>query len=349
MTNRKHELLSAEETADILGIQLKRLYNVCNAFDARSDDQWDLIEGEHFEWLSKSKRTRRFHEEGAMAIARFLQETDTAGAFAGFIDTVIEKFTNRRKRTRQLLVRRRVILEVQSLDGVGVRGDLVFIERSKVIRILATNGKGLNAAASREQKNSSLSGREPMESGVHFDTIEDTQHWSQRGIVRIAQNMSEKLAQKSRRAWTEAVAEVYEDAIEQQKKYLDSFDAKVRKAKDEVKKLASYRCQVTSKKSEPHTPFDLHAHHLFDQSTRPDLATLHENLLVLHPEVHDGFHSWNGSGSCEPKGFIEYLTIVESWRFKTARDETRLHQLINRLERLQQTFESHYEVRKQFK
>jgi hypothetical protein len=185
-----------------------------------------------------------------------------------------------------------------------------------------------------------------MEKGVHFDTIDDTQHWSQRGIVRIAQNMSEKLSQKSRRAWTEAVAEVYEDAIEQQRKELESFDAKVRKAKDEVKKLAQGKCQVTLKKQEPHAPFDLHAHHLFDQATRPDLATLHENLLVLHKDVHDGFHNWYGSGSCEPKDFIEYLTTVESWRFKTSKDETRLHQLINKLEVLQQRFESHHEVRK---
>ena len=349
MSKRKHDLLSAEETADILGIKLARLYKICDTFDARTDDQWDLVEGEHFEWLSKNKRTRRFHEEGAMAIARYIQETDTAGKFAGFIDAVVEKFTNRRKRTRQLLVRRRVILEVQSLDGVSVQGNLVFIERSKVIRILATNGKGLNSAARREQQNSSLSGREPMEKGVHFDAIEDIEHWSQRGLVRIAQNMSENLSQKSRKAWTEAVAEVYEDAIEQQRKYLDSFDAKVRKAKDEAKKLANYRCQVTQEKQQPHAPFDLHAHHLFDQATRPDLATLHENLLVMHKEVHDGFHNWHGGGSCEPKDFVEYLTTVESWRFKTPKLTSHLHQLINRLERLQQSFETHYEVRKQFR
>jgi hypothetical protein len=142
MTNRKHEMLSAEETASILNIPVRRLYKICNAFDARSDDQWDLNEGEHFEWLSKSNRTRRFHEEGAMALAKYLQETDTAGLFAGIIDTVIEKFTNRRKRTRQLLVRRRVILEVQSLDGVCVRGDLVLSSARKSLIFLPLMGKG---------------------------------------------------------------------------------------------------------------------------------------------------------------------------------------------------------------
>ncbi|MBE9182610.1 hypothetical protein IQ268_29095 [Oculatella sp. LEGE 06141] len=266
MSNRKHDLMSAEETAQILGIQLKRLYSICKTFDARDDDQWDLAEGEHFEWLSRTIGTRRFYEEGAMAIAKYIQEVDTAGRLAGFVDAVVEKITNRRKRTRQMLVRRRVILEVKDLDDLVVRGNLVFVKRPRAIGFLDTNGKGLNAAARREQQNYALSGREPMEKGVHFDTVEDVEYWSQRGLVRIAQNMSENLSQKSRRAWTEAVAEVYEDAIEQQRKYLDSFDAKVQKAKAQVKALANNKCQVTLEKQTPASPFDMHVHHLFDCS-----------------------------------------------------------------------------------
>ncbi|MEP0872906.1 hypothetical protein NDA01_24110 [Trichocoleus desertorum AS-A10] len=344
MSNRKYELMSAEETSQILGIKLKRLYNICDAFDARDDDQWDLIENEHFEWLSPNIRTRRFYEEGAMAIAKYIQETDTAGKFAGFIDAVIEKITNRRKRTRQMLVRRRVILEVQELKGVIVRGDLVFIERPKVIRILGTNGKGLNAARSRVQDSNNLSGPAQMEPGVHFEKVENVEYWSQRGLVRIAQDMTEKLAQKSRRAWTEAVAEVYEDAIEQQRKYLDSFDAKVQKAMDQVKTLANHKCQATLERQKPDTPFDLHIHHLFDRATRPDLAALHDNLLAIHEDLHRGFHKWHGASSCEPKDFIEYLTTVESWRFEKPKMASHLHQLMNRLEKSQKAFENYYKV-----
>lgn len=330
MSSRKHDLMSAEETAQILNIKLQRLYNICNTFDARDDDQWDLVEGEHFEWLSRNIGTRRFYEEGAMAIARYIQEVDTAGRLAGFVDAVVEKMTNRRKKTRQMLVRRRVILEVKDLNDLVVRGGLVFVKR--------------------EQQNFALSGREPMEKGVHFDTIENDEYWSQRGLVRIAQNMSENLAQKSRRAWTEAVAEVYEDAIEQQRIYLNSFDAKVQKAKDQVKALANKKCQVTLERQSPSKPFDMHVHHLFDCSTRPDLATVHENLLAMHEDLHKGFHSWHGSGSCEPKHFVEYLTTVEAWRFEQPkRMPSHLHQLINRLDKLQMTFESRYELCQQFK
>jgi len=349
MSNQKYELMSDEETARIIGITLQRLYGICDIFDARNDDQWDLKEGEHFEWHNKGIKKRCFYEEGAMALAKYLQETETNGFVASIIDAVLEKLTNRRKRTRQLLVRRRVILEVQNLEGTVVQGDLVFLTRSKAIRILDTNGKGLNAAARREQANCGLVGRSPMEKGIHFTQIEDTQYWSQRGLVRIAQNMSENLSQKSRKAWVEAVAEVYEDAIEQQRKYLESFDAKVKKAMVQVKEMAKKKCQVTLEKQRPYDAFDLHVHHLFDRSTRPDLATLHDNLLVMRENLHQDFHKWHGSGSCEPRHFIDYLTTVESWRFDSPKMTTHLHQLINRLENLQKTFEGHYEVWQQFK
>lgn len=327
--------MSTEETASILGIKLKRLYEICETFDAQKDDEWELLEGLHFEWLSKNQGTRQFYEEGAMAIAKYLQETAQAKRFTGILERVIESLTNRRKHTRQMLVRRRVINEFSNANSVIVQGSLVFLNRQKTIGILATNGKGLNAAARREQESCSLAGREPMEVGVHFDTIDHQQYWSQRGLVRIAQNMSENLSSKSRKAWTEAVAEVCEDAIEQQRKYLESFEAKVQRAMKEVKDLAKKTCQVSLIKQRPDDPFDMHVHHLFDKSNRPELATLHDNLLAMHEKIHDGFHQWHRAGSCEPKHFIEYVTTVESWRFTSPRATKHLHELINKLERIQ--------------
>jgi len=331
----KYGLLSAEETASILGIKLKRLYSICEAFDARNDDEWELVEGVHFEWLSKNHETRQFHEEGAMALAKYLQETAQGKPVTGILEKVIERLTNRRKHTRKMLVRRRVIHEISDINSAIVQGPLVFIDRKKTISILATNGKGLNAAARREQENCSLVGREPLEIGVHFDTVNHQQYWSQRGLVRIAQNMSENLASKSRKAWTEAVAEICEEAIEQQRKYLEDFKTRVDRVVKEVKEKARKTCQVSLLKQRPDALFELHAHHLFDKATRPELAAIHENLLAMHEDIHDGFHRWHGSGSCEPKDFVEYLTTVESWRFTSAKHQKHLHELINKLERLQ--------------
>lgn len=340
MARSKRELLSDKETARILSISLKRLYKYCDKFDEFDDDEWDLVEGQHFEWVNKTLRSRRFYEEGAMALAKYLQEEVASTPFIGLFDAVAEKFTHRRKKTRQLLVRRRVISEMKDLEGVVVRNNLVYLERRRVIRVLATNGKGLNAAFRREQDNDGLEGREPMRQGHHFDEIEGRQHWSQIGIVQIAKNMSENLSKKSRRAWTDAVAEVIEDAISDQKKYLDSFDLRVQKAMAKVKASAGSKCQVTLARRTAANPFDLHAHHLFDKSTRRDLADFTDNLLVIHEELHDGFHNWHGSAPCQPKDFIEYITTVESWRFDTKRRKENLHLLINNLESLQRDFEN---------
>jgi hypothetical protein len=352
MVATKYELMSAEETAEILGITLNRLYKICNIFDKRDDDEWELNEGEHFEWLSKGVGTRRFYESGAMAIAKYIQEKDTASPIAHFVDMVIERITHRRERTRRLLVRRRIILETKDNTGVLLAshpkyGDLVFLERSKVIRILETNGKGLNAAAKREQDNPGLGGREPMEKGVHFDSKDDVQYWSQLGMVHIAKNMSEnmeKRAKKSRKAWTDAVAEVVEDAIAQQMKYLESFDARVTRAMDRARAAANKKCQVTLKRQTPASPFDLHVHHLFDRSTRPDLADFYDNLLVIHEDLHKDFHKWHGKGACEPKHLVEYLTTIEAWRFEKPKMTSHLHHLINKLEHLQSKFESHHHL-----
>jgi hypothetical protein len=340
----RYELLSAEETAKILGINLERLYRICEIFDDKNDDEWELIEGDHFEWLSKNRRTRRFYESGAMAIAKYIEEIDTSNPISNFIDTVFERITHRREHARRTLVRRRIIHEMQDMNETLVRGELVFIERSSVIRILDTNGKGINFAAKREQDNCELQGREQMEPGVHFDDMDDVQYWSQRGIARIAQNMSENLenkkASKSRKAWTDAVFEVVEDAIEKQTK-LESFEARVTRAMNYVKSQANKQCQVTNEKQKPALPFDLHVHHLFDRSTRQDLADFHDNLIAIHEDLHRNFHNWHGSASCEPKHFIDYLTTVESWRFDKPKMTNHLQRLINRLEKLQLNYENH--------
>lgn len=336
---KKDNLISAEEAAQILGITERKLYRICNFFDTHSDDEWELFENEHFEWLSTQYKTRRFYEEGVMAIAKYLQEQQANNIFTNIIDGVIEKLTNRRKKVRHALVKRRVVSLLQKEDDAVLVGNLVFIERKKVIDLLDTNGKGLNYAAKRERDNASLKGREPLEKGEHFDTFNDFEHWSQTGIVRIAQNMSENLTQKSRKAWTEAVFEVCKDAIDQQRSYLESFDSRIQKAINQAKRLADRRCQVSQIEQSPTNTFELHGHHLFDKFNRPDIADLIENILIMHGNIHDGFHQWHGSESCEPKHFVDYLTNVELYRFEGSKRKTQhLNNLINKLEKLQREY-----------
>ena len=48
------ELLTDKETAKILGIKINQLYDTVDFFDKHDDDPWDLIEGEHFEFVQNT-------------------------------------------------------------------------------------------------------------------------------------------------------------------------------------------------------------------------------------------------------------------------------------------------------
>jgi hypothetical protein len=62
-------------------------------------------------------------------------------------------------------------------------------------------------------------------------------------------------------------------------------------------------CAVTQQKpiAADRNPIELEAHHLFDSATRPDLAALDDNLLVISSALHRNFHRWMGSRPCEPR------------------------------------------------
>ena len=48
------DLLTDRETARILGKKINTLYKTVDFFDAHDDDEWDLVEGEHFEFVNSS-------------------------------------------------------------------------------------------------------------------------------------------------------------------------------------------------------------------------------------------------------------------------------------------------------
>ena len=62
------DFLTDRETAKSLASALTP-YNTVDFFDRYDDDEWDLVEGERFEFIQKSGtiRERRFTEEGVEA------------------------------------------------------------------------------------------------------------------------------------------------------------------------------------------------------------------------------------------------------------------------------------------
>ena len=109
------DLLTDRETAKLLRVKINSLYKTVDFFDEFDDDEWDLIEGEHFEYVQRhgELKERRFTEEGVEALAKYL-EGDQEGLFS----KVLESLTQRKRKRKQLLVSRRITQEL--IDGDGL-------------------------------------------------------------------------------------------------------------------------------------------------------------------------------------------------------------------------------------
>jgi hypothetical protein len=114
-----------------------------------------------------------------------------------------------------------------------------------------------------------------------------------------------------------AVADVAEDCFEVQRKLLESHEARVKAAMERARHKAK-DCAVTQQKPKAadRTPIELEAYHLFDADSRPDLAALEDNLLVISSALHRNFHKLMGRRPCEPKDFVDHLLRNELTHFE---------------------------------
>jgi AraC-like DNA-binding protein len=134
------------------------------------------------------------------------------------------------------------------------------------------------------------------------------------------------------------MADVAEGCFEVPRKVLESHEARVKAATDRARNKAK-ACAVTQQKpnAADRNPIEQEAHHRFVHATRPDLAALDDNLLVISSALHRNFHKWMGSRPCEPKDFEDYLlrhalTHFEGSPSTRARQEARQRKLIHRIE-----------------
>lgn len=245
------DLLTDRETAKILGKRINSLYKIIDTFDANPDDEWDLVEGEHFEFAgppvaaADGKRPRRFSEEGIEAIARYIEATEKSSVLSWFRDRLLRV----KQKRKQLLVSRRITQEFMEIGSeLILQGELAFVSRKTTVGILQTNYKGLNNSWERLRLAGTEEGEEALEKNKDFLENEDRALLiSQRGIARVARDMrkNSKIT-KARQAWIEAVGEVVEDCFRAEIKYLtQGVDEAIQRAKrasgrrNQVDKLAS--------------------------------------------------------------------------------------------------------------
>ena len=135
-----------------------------------------------------------------------------------------------------------------------------------------------------------------------------------------------------------------EDCFKTEVKRICAAPLRIEKVIDAAKKSSGYRCQVSGKRKTKTSQFQLHGHHLFDQATRPDLADLHENILVVEGNIHSEFHSWKKKESCEPKDFLNFLSEVRLDLIDPESNAAskRYNKLVARLTKLQKNYEGNH-------
>jgi hypothetical protein len=340
------DFLTDKEAAKILRKRIDSLYKIVAKFDENPNDEWELVEGEHFEFLVKSstalngQRPRRFTEEGVEALARYIEATEKINIFQWLGDNLLQW---KRKR-KQLLVSRRITQEfIDANSTVVLRGELAFVSKRMTVNILQTNHKGINNSWKRIQTDGTLEGEEAVELDKHFIEHEAGEIlFSQKGIARVARDMKKNSKiRKTRRAWVEAVGSVVEDCFKSEVKYLASAPLRIEEAIKKAKRAARQCCEVTGTKQQVHNQIELDGHHLFDRRNRPDLADFSDNILVVLPEIHSEFHSWKGNSGCCPRDFISFISEVRSDLFDPVNSKAmeRHRKLIKRLTLLQANYE----------
>jgi hypothetical protein len=342
------DFLTDQETAKLLGKRIDQLYSIVDAFDANSDDEWDLNEGEHFVYVSSAvdpygRRKRRFTEEGVEALAHYLEATEARG----FLKKILDRLTNWKTRRKQLLVSRRITQEFLTVsDALVFCGSRAFVPKKTAVAILQTNHKGLNNSWARLRTAGQLTNSEAVELDRDF-TLDDQKnlYFSEIGIARVAWDMKHNSTiSQSRKAWMEAVGEVVERCFQAEVKHLQSAPKRIEDAVKKAKRAAKDRCEVTGQSKKAHTSLELDGHHLFDRRSRPDLADALTNILVLIPDLHSEFHSWQSSATCCPQDFLEFITTVRGDLFDpvNSRAMARHQRLVHRLTLLQTNYEDNH-------
>lgn len=306
---RKKEIFTIREAELIqwLSISHKRLDEIVRFFDADPNDDWDLVEGDDYQFVNKEKKLRNFSPKGAFKIASYIEKNEKRGIFYKFK----EFFTKHDQKIRRSLARKLIFAELTDSGEIQVYQGVAMIHKQSLRRILETNGAKLNKTVNHLQQRTD----KPLELGVDFYEDEKREFWfSESGIVMISKSMSETLTNKSRQEMCKMIAMEFPLAFKEIQEHLDD-DTKqkieIEKAKKRAKTRDKNTCQVTGQKPDKDVKFNLAVHHLYSVQKYPHLATLDLNLVTIKEEIHQEFHGNLGGfhQPCTIEDFIEFLHV----------------------------------------
>jgi hypothetical protein len=264
-----------------LGITIDKLYKIVEFFDSDSKDEWDLKEDEHFIWLSKSQGTRIFSEQGAYAIALYLDKNEKKSIFARCKEFLFKH----QQKLQQAFIRQKVLNNSTSLIR---RNNYHYLSRKDTVTILSTSYPRLNQAFKEIQKT------ETLIYDTEFTEIDGVNYYSLRAFELLSRNLGDNLKSENRRAWCLEVGCTGFRTLKLLADEQNKFEQRISVVKRQARTRDKDRCRITGQKSTPAKPIDMAVHHIYCRNTYPIGADRIDNLITLSQEVHREFHNWHG-------------------------------------------------------
>jgi len=308
------------ELATALGITHQDLAKVIHFFDFDPDDQWELRENDHFIYLIKGLNERLFSEQGAYAIAKYMDEKKPKSIWA----SIIEFITKHKEKIRNAFISRKI---QENYSSLTVKNNRYFLSKKDVVNILCTSYARLNKAFDEIQRSD-----EPMKIYEDFDDIDGVRYYSISGFYKLSQHLAKALTIKDRRGWCEAIEVVGKKTF---KLIIDEqtvWENKINSAMHSAKKRDGKCCQITGKKHDQfNKEVNIVAHHIYSKEHYPYLATCVDNLITLTQVVHNDFHAWNGGFKkpCTVDHLIQFAHELYPDNYKVMLRLNQVKQMLN--------------------
>lgn len=290
------------ELATALEITHQELDKVIQFFDSDPNDQWKLSENDHFIYLNNSLNERLFSEQGAYAIAKYIDEKSTKSIWA----RITEFITRHKEKIRNAFISRKI---QENCSSLTVKNNHHFLSKKDVVGILCTSPARLNKAFDEIRKS------DPMKIYEDFADLDEDKnkrprYYSLSGLYKLSQHLAKELTVKDRRGWCAAIEVVGKKTFKLIIDEQTAWQKKIDSAMNAAKKRDSSRCQITGVKREKfNKTVNIVVHHIYSKEHYPRLAACQDNLITLTQEVHNEFHGWNGGSqkSCTVDHLIQFV------------------------------------------
>lgn len=291
--------IKAEALCKELNITIERLYEIVDFFDSDTKDEWELVEGRDFKFVNKTIGSRCFSEQGAYAIAKYLDSTEKKG----FWKSVKEFITGKNKKILNKKVQNSILQTLQEGKIIRLEGRH-FIPTPDVKSLLGTSYPRLHKSFKDIQQSDN-----PLAIDEDYKDIDGVRHFSLSGFTRISGDLGSNLTVKSRRDWCNETTITLPSSL----KVLDSQEAarekRIKSACDTARKRDGNTCQITGDKPSRIKKFNLATHHLFSKADYPNLEDSIDNLITMKEEIHQEFHSYMGGNQvkCTIDDLIKFI------------------------------------------